>query len=59
MEFEKKTWVGGDTVTAAHLNRIENGIDDLTEEVEAAKTMGGGVLIVHCTVTEQEEEITL
>lgn len=26
MAFEKKVWLGGDTVTAAHLNRIENGI---------------------------------
>ena len=28
MAFEKKVWIGGDTVTAAHLNRIENGIEE-------------------------------
>ena len=28
MGFEPKIWQGGDTVTAAHLNRIEQGIGD-------------------------------
>ena len=36
MAFEKKVWLGGDTVTAAHLNRIENGI------MEAMESGGSG-----------------
>ena len=42
MEFEPKTWVGGDTVTAAHLNRIEQGI------VEAGQSGGESGNIFWC-----------
>ena len=49
MDFEPKTWVGGDTVTAAHLNRIEEGI------VEAASS-GGGTFIVNAAIEFVEDD---
>lgn len=36
MSYEAKTWSAGDTVTSAHLNRIEQGIAN-----------AGGVTIIH------------
>ena len=42
MDFEKRTWVGGDTVTAAHLNRIEDGIEEALNGVKDNSGKGGG-----------------
>lgn len=48
MAFEPKTWVCGDTITAQELNRMEQGIEDASQD-------GGGSssFIVHGTVSDE------
>ena len=41
--YEKTTWAAGDTVTAAKMNKIEQGIQD---------AMGGGVFVIECEFSE-------
>ena len=43
MSYEKQTWTTGETITAAKLNHMEEGIEDAGGS--------GGVLVVHETVT--------
>ena len=43
MAYEKQTWQTGDTVTAAKLNHMEDGI--------AGGGTGGGVVYIDCTHT--------
>ena len=50
MSYTPKTWVSGETLTAGHMNRIEQGISTLEEElkayVDSSDNSGGGVLLV-------------
>ena len=46
MSYEPNEWQSGDTVTAAHLNRIEQGI------AEAAESGGGGLLLIDYTLSD-------
>ena len=41
MSYTPTTWAAGDTVTAAKLNKLEQGV-----------ASGGGVLVVHATVAD-------
>lgn len=54
MDFEKRTWVGGDTVTAAHLNRIEDGIEEALNGVEKNSGRGGGSFVVSLVPGESD-----
>lgn len=51
MSYSAHTWVDGETITAAKLNNIEDGID------EASQTGGGGLAFV--TWTHTNDGITL
>lgn len=48
MSYEPTTWVAGDTVTAAKMNKMEQGIAD--------GASGGGVLCVGATVDTVDED---
>lgn len=55
MEFEPKTWVGGETVTAAHLNRIEQGIAEAGESGGSGSGgSGGGTMTLTYTAEPAE-----
>jgi len=45
--YEKTTWAAGDTVTAAKMNKIEQGIKDASES-------GGGAFIIECEYEGQQ-----
>jgi len=48
-EYTAREWSGGDIVTAANLNHLEQGVES---------AQGGGVLIIEETVTENSTTIT-
>lgn len=51
MSYSKQTWASGDTVTAAKLNHMEDGIEEA-----GGGSSGGGVLVVNATVQYDFDE---
>lgn len=41
MAYEKNTWAKGDTITAAKLNNLEGGVDQVSTVVDSAVAVGG------------------
>lgn len=42
MPYNKNVWVAGDVITAGKANKVENQVEALTNELEAARVVGGG-----------------
>ena len=52
MSYEKQTWVTGDTVTAAKLNHMEDGID-------SASSSGGGITLYGPYIGKNSGSVTV
>jgi len=54
MSYEKQDWNVGDYITAEKLNHIEDGIEQLQNDLDETIMTGGAFFLVRCYIIEDE-----